>query len=425
LAGSGTWFLYNNTADTNYLGTGTTLINTTTYDGMSKLQVEGGTSLIQSSADTNVDTRVVAMFGHNSTGTAAAGFGFTTRFMAESSTTNNTIQSEIVNSWVIATDASRTARVVYNVYDLAARECLRMQASGAAPMIGFLGAPAVIRPIGTTDLRIALINLGLYATGGASPLDLAGGALTAAAGTFTGLVQTVLSAVGGAGFNLPHGVAPTAPVNGDLWTTAAGVFARVSGATVTLGAAGGSISGSIATDQMAYGTGANTIGGAATFLFNGTYASMTGAISTSTYFALAAGTAGVSSLRISPGVAPTAPVNGDTWATAFGVFVAIAGSVQPLNDSLVTSAYQSGNYTITIVDNYIEYTGNGGNTFTMPLANLVTTHSQRYMIKNSGPGTLDIACVGGDTCEGSTVIQLLTGQSRVLIANKVSSWSVN
>ena len=35
-----------------------------------------------------------------------------------------------------------------------------------------------------------------------------------------------------AGFALPHGVAPDAPLNGDVWTTTAGVFARVNGKTV-------------------------------------------------------------------------------------------------------------------------------------------------------------------------------------------------
>jgi hypothetical protein len=49
-----------------------------------------------------------------------------------------------------------------------------------------------------------------------------------------GLLQTVLSAVGGAGLNLPHGAAPTAPVNGDIWTTSAGIFARINGVTRTL-----------------------------------------------------------------------------------------------------------------------------------------------------------------------------------------------
>jgi hypothetical protein len=48
-------------------------------------------------------------------------------------------------SWVVATHASRTARVQMYAYDTAARECIRIQASGTAPMVGFLGAAAVAR----------------------------------------------------------------------------------------------------------------------------------------------------------------------------------------------------------------------------------------------------------------------------------------
>lgn len=39
--------------------------------------------------------------------------------------------------------------------------------------------------------------------------------------------------------NLPHGVAPTSPVNGDMWTTTSSVFARINGSTVDLGGGGG------------------------------------------------------------------------------------------------------------------------------------------------------------------------------------------
>jgi len=44
--------------------------------------------------------------------------------------------------------------------------------------LGFYGTAPITQPTGTTDLRQALINLGLYATGGASPLNLNGGGLT-------------------------------------------------------------------------------------------------------------------------------------------------------------------------------------------------------------------------------------------------------
>lgn len=48
----------------------------------------------------------------------------------------------------------------------------------------------------------------------------------------TGKTQTAASASGGAGLNVPHGTAPSSPVNGDLWSTSAGLFFRVNGVTI-------------------------------------------------------------------------------------------------------------------------------------------------------------------------------------------------
>lgn len=85
----------------------------------------------------------------------------------------------LTQSFVVSTDASRTTRTVWNQYDTAAREIMRGESSGSAPLIGFLGANAIARYSSTGDLRQALIDFGLYTTGGASPLDLNGGLLTA------------------------------------------------------------------------------------------------------------------------------------------------------------------------------------------------------------------------------------------------------
>jgi len=52
-----------------------------------------------------------------------------------------------------------------------------------------------------------------------------------AGGSFTGKVTTLASAAGGAGFNLPHGAAPTNPANGDFWTTTTTVSVRLGGTT--------------------------------------------------------------------------------------------------------------------------------------------------------------------------------------------------
>jgi hypothetical protein len=47
-----------------------------------------------------------------------------------------------------------------------------------------------------------------------------------------GKVSTIASeATNGAGFNVAHGVAPTSPVNGDIWTTTSGLFARINAGT--------------------------------------------------------------------------------------------------------------------------------------------------------------------------------------------------
>lgn len=57
---------------------------------------------------------------------------------------------------------------------------------------------------------------------------------------FTGVPVFAASALSGASFNAPHGVAPTTPTDGDVWTTTAGIFVRINGATVgPLGAGGG------------------------------------------------------------------------------------------------------------------------------------------------------------------------------------------
>lgn len=48
----------------------------------------------------------------------------------------------------------------------------------------------------------------------------------------SGKLVTAASVTASAGFNLPQGTAPTSPLNGDLWTTAAGLFAQINGATV-------------------------------------------------------------------------------------------------------------------------------------------------------------------------------------------------
>lgn len=115
-----------------------------------------------SDATTNAVGTVLTL-GHNSTGTAAAGFGGALLWTLESSTTNDQSAASWDALWATATHASRKARIVGNVYDTAVREWIRGEASGSAAMIGFLGAGAIIRQTvaaDATDLAsaITLVN---------------------------------------------------------------------------------------------------------------------------------------------------------------------------------------------------------------------------------------------------------------------------
>lgn len=87
---------------------------------------------------------------HNTSGTPAANFGTGILLQGESSTTPDQNMAQIAAAWTTATHASRKAYLVFNVYDTAVREALRLEASGSAPMIGFFGSNAVTRQTGYT-----------------------------------------------------------------------------------------------------------------------------------------------------------------------------------------------------------------------------------------------------------------------------------
>jgi hypothetical protein len=80
---------------------------------------------------------------------------------------------------------------------------------------------------------------------GAAPLLITGG-------NMTGPLVTASSTAGVAGFSILPGTAPTSPVNGNMWMTAAGLFAQVNGGTVGpfASATGGTISNLVVTGSF-------------------------------------------------------------------------------------------------------------------------------------------------------------------------------
>lgn len=103
---------------------------------------------------TNLPMDVLRVTGRSS-GTVVAGFGVRENLQLEDASDNPQPVADRVAEWVDPATATRKGRVRFNVIDTATREGLRIEASGTAPMIGFLGANAVARatmaaPTGTT-----------------------------------------------------------------------------------------------------------------------------------------------------------------------------------------------------------------------------------------------------------------------------------
>lgn len=141
-------------AATGYLGIGTTSPATLLH------------GLLTSSA-TNSVTSVVTI-GHDTSGTAAAGFGAGLLFQLESSTTAAQNAALISALWYEATHATRKADLVLSAYDTAVREGLRIRGNGSEPAVGFYGVTPIARATLATgagasvdDVITALQNLGL------------------------------------------------------------------------------------------------------------------------------------------------------------------------------------------------------------------------------------------------------------------------
>lgn len=129
------------------------------------------------------------------------------------------------------------------------------------------------------------------------------------------------STAGSASINLPQGVTPTSPANGDLWSTSLGLYVYINGSTVgPLGVSGSGVTAfNTRTGSVTLTSGDVT--GALTYTpLNGAGGTMTGEL------VLPASATGTASFNIPQGTAPTSPVNGDMWSTSLGFYGRIAGA---------------------------------------------------------------------------------------------------
>jgi hypothetical protein len=177
-------------------------------------------------------------------------------------------------------------------------------------------------------------------------------ALPLAGGTMTGKLNTFVSTATTAGLNLGAGTSPTTPVNGDLWATTLGIYARINGSTIgPFGIGNGTVTSITATSPLTGGTittsgsiGINQANGTTNgYLSSGDWTTFNGKLSLSGgtmtgKLNTVASTTATAGLNLGAGTAPTTPVNGDLWATTTGVYARInSATVGPFGSGSVTS----------------------------------------------------------------------------------------
>jgi len=119
-------------------------------------------------AATNAASQLLTL-SHNTSGTAAAGYGSRVLWELESSTTADQTAAALDVSWNDATHATRKADLILTAYDSGGeREGLRIRGAGSEPAIGFYGVAPVARAVLATgagatvdNVITALQNLGL------------------------------------------------------------------------------------------------------------------------------------------------------------------------------------------------------------------------------------------------------------------------
>lgn len=220
-----------------------------------------------------------------------------------------------------------------------------------------------------------------------------------AGATFTGLVGTVASTTATAGLNVPHGTAPTSPVNGDIWTTTSGVFARINAGTTQLMNLGstqtvsGSITFSNASQTLGNSTATGTINVASGATISGSTKTLnigTGGVSGSTTTTILGPVLGASTTTIGATTAAStlnlatgATLTATTKAVNIGT-AGVAGSTT--NIAIGTTA--GGTSTTTM---------NGTTTFAGPITGVINNISL-----GSGTGAQVMDFATGVTATGLT-----------------------
>ena len=200
---------------------------------------------------------------------------------------------------------------------------------GGTVTSGAINNIAYYASAGTAVVGLATTNNGVLVTSGSGVPSVSTTLPTGMSIPFPALSA---STTGAAALNVPQGVTPTSPNNGDIWTTSSGLFARLAGTTDQFLIAGNNLSEltnqSTAQTNLGLGTAAvkNTgTSGANVPLMNGGN-TWSGAQTFSAEVFTSASATGNAGINIAEGVAPTSPSDGDIWTTTGGLFAQTGGS---------------------------------------------------------------------------------------------------
>ncbi len=405
--------------------TGATLNSTVLASSLTSVGTLSGLTEVVSDSATNA-TSTGATYGHNTSGTAAAGYGTVYKYQLQSSTTADTDAYNETLTWATATHASRKARMIFNISDTSSREALRMEASGTAAMIGFLGAGASAA-LASPDLGTLATTFGL-ATGtptfaganvtGTVPLATSAGTCTGNAATATILATT--RAIYGNNFD---GSAALTQIIASTYGGTGNGFFKVSGPASS-------------EKTKTFSNASDTVlelGGS--YTPTGTWTSLTmvtpvlgtptsGNLANCTFPTLNQNTTGYASALKSASTtvdvaSATAPSSGQvltatdsthaTWQTPSG------------GGTTWTYTAQTATYAILTTDQFVDCTSG---TFTATLPTAVGVTGKFYIIKNTGTGVITIATTSAQTIDGATTLLLTQQYSSVQLVSDNANWKI-
>jgi hypothetical protein len=306
-----------------------------------------------------------------------------------SATLNGVLPESLIPTITFAGKVSDTA-LSSNVFLKTSEQTLSYRLTLAAPTVSYSSVilPHGVAPTGAIDGGMWTTTSGLFVRINGVTEQLA----ELGANTFTGKQSLPAATVSAASLNLAHGTAPTGAINGDVWTTTSGLFARINGNTEQLAELGANVF----TGKQSFPT--STTSNASINIGQGTVLTV-----------------------------PSSPNNGDVWVNDKGAFMQVNGITHRVNNQLksVRTFGISGDTSATDTDEviFLNKTGNPAQATTITLMASPEDGKTITVIQlQSGTVTFN---GNGKTVNGSATLQVISAQyGRATVIFNGNNWNV-